>query len=548
VCVGSLEPVDVRAAAGHRWPVTRLRPTDARLADLVAASREVAATRARLGKLGRLAGYLGPLDADAAALAVSYLAGELPQGKIGVGWSMVAGVRDATGRASPAAPSLSLADVDGTFAAIAATAAGAGSNRSRKDHLGRLFARATADEAEFLAALAVGEVRQGALGALVGEALARAHEVPAAEVRRAVMVAGNLREVARALGAAGRAGLAGFTIAPFRPLLPMLAQTADGVGEALAQLGEAIFEHKLDGYRVQVHKDGERVAIYSRGGHDVTAAVPELVAMAAALPVRRAILDGEAIALRDSGRPHIFQTTMRRFGTGAAAAELLARLPLSPYLFDVLLLDDELVLDRPTTERLAALDELVPAACRVPRLITADAAAAQRFLDGALAAGHEGAIAKALDAGYDAGNRGASWLKLKKVHTLDLVILAAEWGSGRRRGWLSNLHLGARDPERGFAMLGKTFKGLTDEILTWQTAQLLARETARDGHIVHVRPELVAEIAFNDVMSSSQYPAGLSLRLARLIRYRPDRTAADADTIEAVRAIAIADGVLDPPG
>jgi len=522
----------------------RVAPTAAPLADLVGVSRAVAATRARNAKLERLAQYVAPLDPDAAALAVSYLSGEIPQGKIGIGYAMAYGARE---EATPAAaPSLTLADVDAAFAAIARTAAGTGSTRARKEHLGALLARAIAEEGEFLAALAVGEVRQGALGALVGEALARAHAAPAAEVRRAVMVAGSVAEVARALAAGGRGALARFTIEPFKPLLPMLAQTADDVEEALQQLGQAVFEHKLDGYRIQVHKDGDEVRVYSRGAHDVTAAVPEVVAAARGLPVRRAILDGEAIALRPDGRPHIFQTTMRRFGKGTAGDDLLARLPLSHFLFDVLLVDDQLVLDRPTTERLEALDAIVGPAHRLPRLVTGDPGAARAFLDGALAAGHEGAMAKALDAAYDAGNRGAAWLKLKKVHTLDLVILAAEWGSGRRKGWLSNLHLGARDPERGFAMLGKTFKGMTDEILTWQTRELLARETGRDGHVVHVRPELVAEIAFNDVMISPQYPAGLSLRLARLVRYRPDRTAADADTIDAVRAIAIHDGVLDP--
>ncbi len=452
----------------------------------------------------------------------------------------------AAARETPPAtdPTLTLGDVDDAFAEIAATAAGAGSTRARKELLGRLFARATADEAEFLAALAIGELRQGALGALVGEALARAHQVPAAEVRRAVMVAGNVREVARALVTGGRAGLADFRIVPFRPLLPMLAQTADDVDDALARLGEAVFEQKLDGYRVQLHKEGDRIAVYSRGGHDVTGAVPELVAVARGLPVARAILDGEAIALRPDGRPHIFQTTMRRFGTGAADPALIAALPLSPVLFDVILVDDDPVLDRPTVERLAILDALIPAACRIPRTITADPEAARAFLAAAFAAGHEGAMAKATDAPYDAGNRGAAWLKLKKVHTLDLVILAVEWGSGRRKGLLSNLHLGARDPERGFVMLGKTFKGLTDEMLAWQTRELLARESGRDGHVVHVRPELVAEIAFNDVMLSPQYPAGLSLRLARVIRYRPDKRAADAATIEDVRAIAVADGVL----
>ncbi len=519
-------------------------PASASLAALVATSLAVAATRARGAKLARLADHLRDLDGEAAALSARYLAGELPQGKIGVGWAMVSEALGGGGGAAATAR-LTLADVDRALTTIAATI-GPGSARARKDALGRLFAAATEDERRFLGALLVGEVRQGALAALIGEALARAHDVPAALVRRAVMVAGSVGEVARALARDGRAGLAGFAIAPFAPLAPMLAQTADDIPDALARLGEAALEHKLDGARVQVHRDGDEVRIFSRGGLDVTPALPEVVALARALPVRRAILDGEAIALRADGRPHPFQVTMRRFGRDRADAAIVGTLPLTAFLFDALLLDDDLVLDLPTHARLAALDALVPAVHRVPRLITADPAAAQAFLDGALAAGHEGVMAKALGAPYDAGNRGASWLKLKKVHTLELVVLAAEWGSGRRQGWLSNLHLGARDPTRGFAMLGKTFKGMTDEVLAWQTRELLAREVGRDGHVVHVRPELVGEFAFNDVQVSPQYPAGLSLRLARLVRYRPDRTAADAATVDELRAIAIADGVVEP--
>ncbi len=518
------------------------RPADtAPLADLVATSRAVAATRARGAKLARLGEHLRALAPDAAALSASYLAGELPQGRIGVGWAMIA---EARADAVAEAPTLTLADVDRAIDAIAA-AHGPGSARARKDALGRLLAAATADERDFLGALILGEVRQGALAALIAEALARAHDVPAAEVRRAVMVAGSVGEVARALAAAGRAGLARFAIAPLTPLAPMLAQTADDVDDALARLDEAALELKLDGARVQVHKDGAEVRVFSRGGLDVTPAVPEVVAAARALPARRAILDGEAIALRPGGRPHPFQVTMRRFGRDRADAAAVAALPLSLFAFDALLVDDDLVLDRPARERFAVLDALVPAALRVPRVITADPATARAFLADAFAAGHEGVMAKALDAPYAAGDRGAGWLKLKKVHTLDLIVLAAEWGSGRRKGWLSNLHLGARDPVRGFAMLGKTFKGMTDELLAWQTRELLAREVGRDGHVVHVRPELVAEVAFNDVQVSPQYPAGLSLRLARLVRYRPDRTAADAATIDDVRAIAIADGVVE---
>jgi DNA ligase-1 len=303
-----------------------------------------------------------------------------------------------------------------------------------------------------------------------------------------------------------------------------------------------VLEHKLDGFRVQIHKDGDDTRAYSRGLNDVTAFAPELVAVVAALPVRRAILDGEAIAFLPSGRPRPFQDTMRRFGKrGVALADTL---PLTLSVFDALLLDDQTLLGEPARTRLAALDATAPA-LTVPRLVTSEAAEATAFYERAIASGHEGVMAKALDAPYDAGSRGAAWLKIKKVRRLDLVVLAAEWGSGRRRGSLSNIHMGARDPGTGeLVMLGKTFKGMTDEMLRWQTAELLAREVDRDGHVVYVRPELVVEIAFNDVQRSSQYPGGLALRFARVVRYRNDKTAAEADTIDAVRAIAIADGVV----
>jgi DNA ligase 1 len=312
----------------------------------------------------------------------------------------------------------------------------------------------------------------------------------------------------------------------------MLAQTADTAGEALTSFGgPAALELKLDGFRVQIHKDGERIRAFSRALNDVTAQVPEVIAATAALPARRLILDGEASAFGIDGRPLPFQDTMGRRG------------PLTLTLFDALLVDDQTLLPVPARERFALLNDLAPALA-VPRLVTSDAAEANAYFDTAVARGHEGIMAKALEAPYDAGNRGAAWLKIKKVYRLDLVVLAVEWGSGRRRGWLSNIHLGARDPAGGWVMLGKTFKGMTDEMLAWQTAQFLAREVDRDGHIVYVRPELVAEIAFNDVQRSTRYPGGLALRLARVVRYRDDKTAAEADTIDAVRAIAIRDGVL----
>jgi len=395
-------------------------------------------------------------------------------------------------------------------------------------------------EQQFLGALLAGGLRQGAEAALVIEAVAQLAKVPVDGLRTAYMLAGDLGVVAEAALADGAAGVARFGLTVFRPILPMLAQTAADTGEALTSFaGPAVFEVKLDGFRVQIHKADDLVRVFSRGLNDVTARVPEVVAAINALPARRLILDGEAIAIGAGGRPLPFQDTMRRFGRSAADPEAPA---LTLSLFDALLVDDQTLLAEPTRTRLAALGQLAPA-LDVPRLVTGDAAAAAAFYDHAIADGHEGVMAKALEAPYDAGIRGAAWLKIKRVRRLDLVVLAAEWGSGRRRGWLSNLWLGARDADR-FVMLGKTFKGMTDEVLTWQTAQLLAREVDRDGHIVYVRPELVVEIAFNDIQRSSHYPGGFALRFARVVRYRDDKTAAEADTIDAVRAIAIADGVV----
>jgi DNA ligase-1 len=379
----------------------------------------------------------------------------------------------------------------------------------------------------------VGELRQGALDALVVDAIALATTLPARTVRTAYMLAGDIGVVAAAALTEGAAGLARFGLTVFRPVLPMLAQTAETAGEALASFGgPAALELKLDGFRVQIHKADEVIRVFSRALNEVTAQVPEIVAATAALPARRLILDGEASAFGVDGRPLPFQDTMRRRG------------PLHLTLFDALLVDDQTLLPTPAGERFALLNQLAPALA-VPRLVTHDPDEANAYFAAAIAGGHEGVMAKALDAPYDAGSRGAAWLKIKKIYRLDLVVLAAEWGSGRRRGWLSNLHLGARDGD-GWVMLGKTFKGMTDEMLAWQTAQFLAREVDRDGHIVYVRPELVAEIAFNDVQRSTRYPGGLALRLARVVRYRDDKTAAEADTIDAVRAIAIRDGVVAP--
>jgi DNA ligase-1 len=395
-----------------------------------------------------------------------------------------------------------------------------------------MLAAATAAEQAFLSALVIGELRQGALDALVVDAIAARTGLEARAVRSAYMLAGDIGAVGHAALADGAAGLARFGLTIFRPVLPMLAQTADRASDAItAFAGPAALELKLDGFRVQIHKDGDAIRAFSRALNDVTAQVPEVIAAVAALPARRLILDGEASAFAANGRPLPFQDTMRRHG------------PLRLTLFDALLIDDQTLLATAAHARFAALGALAPALV-VPRLVTADADEANAYFETAVAHGHEGIMAKALDAPYDAGNRGAAWLKIKKVHHLDLVVLAVEWGSGRRRGLLSNLHLGARDPAGGWVMLGKTFKGMTDEMLAWQTAQFLAREVDRDGHIVYVRPEIVAEVAFNDVQRSTRYPGGFALRLARVVRYRPDKTADQADTIDAVRAIAIRDGVV----
>ena len=502
---------------------------------IVLTSVEIAATPGRKKKVGLIAGLLTQLAADEVAIAARYLSGEVGH-KLGVGYATVAELRGKIAPASTA--SLTILETDRRLAAIAALG-GAGSARGRTDRFGELLARATALEQGFLSALVLAAIRQGALDALVVDALALARGLKAAPVRRAYMLAGEIGAVAEAVLAEGAAGLSRFGLTPFRPVLPMLAQTAEDPAGAIASIsGPVAFEQKLDGFRVQLHKVDDTVRVYSRALNEVTGDVPELVAAVRALPARQLILDGEAIAVEATGRPLPFQETMKRLGKNRPAGSL----PLSLTLFDLLLVDDQTLLASSARERFAALDALGPAH-RVTRLETRDAAEAIEFYESAIASGHEGVVAKSLDAPYEAGSRGAAWLKIKRVRRLDLVVLAVEWGSGRRKGVLSNLHLGARDPTGGFVMLGKTFKGMTDEILAWQTAALLAREVGRDGHVVHVRPELVVEVEFNEVQRSSQYPGGLALRHARIVRYREDKTAAEADTIDAVRAFAIADGV-----
>jgi len=427
--------------------------------------------------------------------------------------------------------------VDAALARLRATS-GKGSTGARTAQLEALFSRASGDERDFLRRLIVGELRQGALEGVMLDAIAAAADLPAGDVRRATMLAGGLAAVANAALTEGAAGLARFKVQLMRPVQPMLATPADDVAGALATFGNAALEWKVDGARVQVHKDGDEVRVFTRSLNDVSAAVPEIVEAVRALPARQLILDGETIALAPTGAPLPFQVTMRRFGRKLEVERLRAELPLAVFFFDCLRSDGKDLVAHPASERFAALADALPPGLAIPRIFTSNVAEGEAFLAGALAAGHEGVMAKALDAPYEAGRRGAGWLKVKRAHTLDLVVLAAEWGSGRREGWLSNLHLGARDDGNGgFVMLGKTFKGLTDATLEWQTAEFLARETGRDGHIVHVRPELVVEIAFNDLQASPHYPGGLALRFARLKRYRPDKTAAEADTIDTVRAL-----------
>lgn len=468
------------------------------LADVVATARDVAATSSRTAKIEALGALLARASADEAPIVVGILVGWPRQGRIGVGWAAVAGIE----QRPAAAPSLTLADLDDVLARVQATT-GAGSQAARAALLGELFARATVDEADLIRRLLLGEMRQGALEGVMADAIARAAEVPAATVRRAAMLTGDLGRTAALALDGGRAALDAVGLEVLRPVSPMLASSAETVEEALA--GEASVEWKLDGIRIQVHRAGDEVRVYTRNLNDITARAPEIVEIARALPADPLVLDGEAIAQ-------------------------------GPFFFDVLHAAGEDLLDAPLRERIARLDAIA-GAWSIPRAITASAAEAQHVLDDALAAGHEGIVVKDLSSVYAAGRRGKAWRKVKVAKTFDLVVLAAEWGSGRRRGWLSNLHLGACDPDGGFVMVGKTFKGLTDELLAWQTERFQQIETARRGHVVEVRPELVVEIELDGVQASTRYPGGVGLRFARVVRYRDDKRPDEADTIEALRAL-----------
>src|SRR5215211_1540015 len=520
--------------ASTRAGCPALRQNDLVLLDEVAVtSAAVAASSARLAKVERLAACLRRLEPGEVHPAVAFLSGELRQRQIGVGW---AALRDAPDPAG--SPTLTVAEVDAAFERIGRLA-GPGSQAERRRLVGELFGRATAAEQRFLVGLLSGELRQGALEGVMVEAIAKAAGVAGAEVRRALMLRGALGPVAEAALARGVPGLREFHLQVGRPLQPMLASTAPSIEAAIERVGEAAVEWKLDGVRVQLHKDGDEVRMFTRTLDDVTARVPEAVEIVMALPVRSAVLDGELIALRPDGRPQPFQVTAGRLGSRLEVERQRLAVPLTLFLFDALHVDGEDVIDRGGAERYALLAAMTPEALRVPRTVTGDPPAAAGYLGDALARGHEGVLVKSLAAPYEAGRRGAGWLKVKPVHTLDLVVLAVEWGHGRRKGWLSNLHLGARDPETGgFVMLGKTFKGLTDKLLAWQTERLLELAVGpTDQWVVRVRPELVVEVAFDGVQASPRYPGGVALRFARVVRYRPDKRAIDADSIGAVQAI-----------
>lgn len=502
--------------------------------ELASTSRMISTSRGRLQKAEHLAELLRRLSDDERRIGVGYLMGRLRQGRIGVGGAALRALADVP----PAADArLRIVDVDAAMSALTEIS-GSGSVAKRAQALQTLFGQATQEEQDFLFRLMLGELRQGALEGIMVDAIAKATAVSSNELRRALMLTGDAAVVAERALTQGAIGLKDFGIRLFQPIKPMLAQSADTAAEAISVLKTAALEYKLDGARVQVHKDGEEVRVYSRRLNEVTVAVPEIVEAVRALSARTLILDGEALAMKSDGTPHSFQTTMRRFGRKLDIDALRHELPLQAFFFDCLHIDGDDLIDRGGAERTAVMQRLLPAEFILPRIVTNQITVAESFMAEALRRGHEGIMAKSLNAAYEAGNRGSSWLKIKSAHTLDLVVLAAEWGNGRRHGWLSNLHLGARDPENGnFVMLGKTFKGLTDETLAWQTQRLLALQIASDDYTVYVRPELVVEIIFNDVQQSSQYPGGLALRFARVKQYRPDKQAEDADTIDTIRAI-----------
>ena len=495
------------------------------LAELVRVSDAVGSTRSRTAKVAALAELLGQLRPEEVELGVALLAGRTRQGKVGVGWATLRSIDPVP----PERPSLQLLEFDAAITSLESLS-GPGSGLARRKLLEALFARAAPEEAEFIRRVLIGDLRQGAQEGVMAEAIARAAGVALAEIRRAAMLAGDLARVAVVALVEGEHGLAAMRLQVLRPVLPMLATTSDDVASAIAALGQCSIEWKLDGARIQAHRLGEEVRLYTRNLNDVTARLPNVVAVVRALDADQVVLDGEVIGTTDEG-PNPFQETMSSFGRRAGPP----RSALGAWFFDCLHVGGIDLLDRPLTERSAVLQRL--AVPRVPSILTGDVAAALAFEAEALAAGHEGVMVKAASSPYEAGRRGAAWRKVKPVHTLDLVVLAAEWGSGRRRGWLSNLHLGARRPDGGFVMVGKTFKGLTDAMLTWQTAELLDRERSRHDQVVEVDPPLVVEIAVDGVQTSTRYAGGVALRFARVRRYRQDKNPQDADTLDMVREL-----------
>jgi DNA ligase 1 len=495
------------------------------LAELVATSRRVADTSSRSAKIALLAGLLRGLEPAEVSSAVGFLSGVARQGRIGVGYAAAYRIE----AASAAEPSLTIADLDATIEAIA-SANGPGSAGARQRLLTDLFGRATVDEADYVRRLLTGELRQGALGGLMADAIARAGEVRAELVRRALMLSGDLSRTAEIALGSGEEGLCAVGFELFRPVLPMLASTAPSAAEAVRGFERASVEWKLDGIRIQIHRRGDEVRVYTRNLNDITHALPGIVEAVRRLPVRQAVFDGEALSMGEDG-PAAFQDTVARIDSEATPQGIVT------FLFDLLHVDGDDLLDVPLEQRAARLEAIAPQ-LKVPGVITSDPADGEAVLEEALRAGHEGVVVKDAQSLYAAGRRGKAWLKVKPVRTYDLVVLGAEWGHGRRQGWLSNLHLGARDPATGaFVMVGKTFKGMTDELLAWQTKELLARETQRRGIAVLVRPELVVEIALDGVQASTRYPGGVALRFARVKGYRPDKDAAAADTIDELRAL-----------
>ncbi len=495
------------------------------LTTVVEASVAVTATRRRSEKTAILAALLSRVAPAEVAICVGLLAGEPRQGRIGVGWATLRGLRETPAKQ----PTLTVTEVDTAITAIAA-AAGPGSAGQRRALLDNLMTQATGAETSFLTALLTGELRQGALAGVMSDAVARAAGVSTVLTRRALMLSGDLTRTAEIAVAEGEAGLLAVGLQVMRPVLPMLASPSASVAEAVTAFRCASVEHKLDGLRVQIHRRGDEVGVFSRNLNDLTARLPAIVSAVRALPVNDVVLDGEALWMAADG-PATFQETMSQIDTDAPPDGVVT------FLFDILHVDGIDLLDLPQHQRAARLRQIAPGLI-VTAVVTDDVAAAEQVLKDALAAGHEGVVIKNVDSTYAAGRRGAAWRKVKPVRTYDLVVLGAEWGHGRRQGRLSNLHLGARDPGTGgFVMVGKTFKGLTDELLAWQTEALLARETAREGIAVLVAPELVIEIAIDGVQSSSRYPGGVALRFARVKRYRPDKEPAQADTIDALQAL-----------